>query len=137
MLLVQRNVDIHTFHLIGVKSNRDAMGAQITLKAGGLTQLREVAGGGSYLSQSDLRAHFGLNKSIKADSVEVRWPGGLKQVFRDIPADRFYRLEQGKGGRASSDQQQIGEALSKEAVRPFPPSVSFPRSGLRQVYLRV
>jgi hypothetical protein len=85
-----------TFQLIGVKSNRDAMGAQITLKAGGLTQLREVAGGGSYLSQSDLRAHFGLNESTKVDSVEVRWQRGLKQVFRDIPADRFYVLEEGK-----------------------------------------
>jgi hypothetical protein len=72
------------------------MGAQITLKAGGLTQLREVAGGGSYLSQSDLRAHFGLNESTKVDSVEVRWQRGLKQVFRDIPADRFYVLEEGK-----------------------------------------
>ena len=47
-------------NLVGTKSNRDAMGARVKLDAGGITQLREIAGGGSYLSQSDLRAHFGL-----------------------------------------------------------------------------
>lgn len=85
-----------TFHLVGVKSNRDAMGARVILEAGGLKQIREVAGGGSYLSQSDLRAHFGLGESTKVDSVEIRWPSGLRQLFHDIAADRFYEVEEGK-----------------------------------------
>ena len=85
-----------TFHLAGVKSNRDAMGARVILEAGGLKQIREVAGGGSYLSQSDLRAHFGLGESTKVDSVEIRWPSGLRQLFHDIAADRFYEVEEGK-----------------------------------------
>ncbi len=85
-----------TLELIGTKSNRDAMGARVTLKAGGITQVREVAGGGSYLSQSDLRLHFGLGETMKADSVEVRWPSGLRQTFRDIKGDCFYVVEEGK-----------------------------------------
>jgi len=85
-----------TLRLTGVKSNRDAMGAQVTLKAGDLTQIREIAGGGSYLSQSDLRAHFGLGDIGKIDSIEIQWPSGLRQVFRGVAADRFYVIEEGK-----------------------------------------
>jgi hypothetical protein len=85
-----------TLQLVGVKSNRDAMGARVILKIGGLTQTREIAGGGSYLSQSDLRAHFGLGEAVKADTIEIRWPSGLKQTFRDVAADKFYVIEEGK-----------------------------------------
>jgi hypothetical protein len=84
------------FRLIGKKSNRDAMGARLRLKAGGLSQIREIAGGGSYLSQSDLRAHFGLGRTTRADSLEIVWPSGLRQTFRNIAADRFYAIEEGK-----------------------------------------
>jgi hypothetical protein len=81
--------------LVGVKSNRDAMGARIKLTAGGAAQVREIAAGGSYLSQSDLRAHFGLGANSRVDSVEITWPSGLKQSFRDLQADRFYVIEEG------------------------------------------
>ena len=85
-----------SFKLIGKKSNRDAMGARLRLHAGGISQIREIAGGGSYLSQSDLRAHFGLGRNTKADSLEVIWPSGLRQTFRNIAADGFYAIEEGK-----------------------------------------
>ena len=81
--------------LVGHKSNRDAMGARIRILAGGLSQIREIAGGGSYLSQSDLRANFGLGKSTHVDSVEISWPSGQKQVFRDLEADKFYLIDEG------------------------------------------
>ena len=84
------------FKLVGTKSNRDAMGARIRVLAGGISQIREVAGGGSYLSQSDLRANFGLGKATHAETVEVRWPSGLRQVFHDIEADKFYLIEEGR-----------------------------------------
>ena len=74
------------------KSNRDAMGARIRITVGGAIQIREIAGGGSYLSQSDLRANFGLGKSATIDLVEVTWPGGGKQSFRNVAADRFYQI---------------------------------------------
>lgn len=84
------------FKLVGHKSNRDAMGARIRIEAASLAQIREIAGGGSYLSQSDLRAHFGLGKATRAETVAVTWPSGLKQVFHDVAADRFYLIEEGR-----------------------------------------
>jgi enediyne biosynthesis protein E4 len=84
------------FKLVGTKSNRDAMGARIRVVAGTTSQIREIAGGGSYLSQSDLRANFGLGKARTASSVEVRWPSGQKQIFRNVDADQFYLIEEGK-----------------------------------------
>ena len=65
--------------------------------AGGkLSQVREIDGGGSYLSQSDLRAHFGLGQHGAADLVEVRWPGGLRQTFHNVKGDKFYLIVEGK-----------------------------------------
>ena len=84
------------FRLIGSKSNRDAMGARIRITAGATSQIREIAGGGSYLSQSDLRANFGLGPQTKAASVEIKWPSGLTQSFRDVAVDRFYTLREGE-----------------------------------------
>jgi hypothetical protein len=84
------------FRLAGNPSNRDAMGARLRLTAGGVTQIREISGGGSYLSQSDLRANFGLGAATKIDSLEVTWLGGKKQTFFDLDADKFYRIDQGK-----------------------------------------
>jgi enediyne biosynthesis protein E4 len=85
-----------SFKLVGTKSNRDAMGARLKLTAGGTTQIREIAGGGSYMSQSDLRAHFGLSSAVKIDKLEISWPSGAKQTFSDFPADQFYSIEEGK-----------------------------------------
>jgi hypothetical protein len=82
--------------LVGHKSNRDAMGARIRVVAGSLSQIREIAGGGSYLSQSDLRAHFGLGKATHVDSIDVSWPSGQKQAFRDLEADKFYQIDEDK-----------------------------------------
>src|SRR5256885_1982657 len=84
------------FKVVGTKSNRDAMGARIKLVAGGISQIREIAGGGSYLSQSDLRAHFGLGAQSRIDSIEIIWSSGLRQSFKNIEADRFYNVEEGK-----------------------------------------
>jgi hypothetical protein len=85
-----------SFKLVGTKSSRDGLGARMWLKAGGITQLREISAGGSYLSHSDLRAHFGLGPSSTAERVEVWWPSGVRQVFRDVAADKFYVIEEGK-----------------------------------------
>ena len=81
---------------LDTKSNRDAMGARFRIVAGGISQIREIAGGGSYLSQSDLRANFGLGKATHVESVEVTWPSGQRQMFRNIEADKFYLVEEGK-----------------------------------------
>jgi hypothetical protein len=82
--------------LVGTKSNRDSMGARVTVVARGISQIREIAGGGSYLSQSDLRASFGLGKATRSETVEIQWPSGLRQVFRNVEADKFYQIEEGR-----------------------------------------
>jgi enediyne biosynthesis protein E4 len=84
------------FKLVGIRSNRDAMGARIRVLTGGLAQIREIAGGGSYLSQSDLRAHFGIGKYARVETAEVSWPSGQKQVFHDLEADKFYLIVEGQ-----------------------------------------
>ena len=84
-----------SFKLIGTRSNRDGIGARIAIAAGGTTQIREIEGAGSYLSQSDLRAHFGLGGSTIVTAVEVIWPSGLKQKFRQLQAARFYVITEG------------------------------------------
>jgi enediyne biosynthesis protein E4 len=85
-----------SFKLIGTKSNRDAIGARLKITAGGMNQIREVQSGGSYMSQHDLRAQFGLGQASKVDKLEISWPSGMKQTFADIPADQFYSIEEGK-----------------------------------------
>jgi hypothetical protein len=82
--------------LVGKKSNRDAMGARVHVVSGTMSQIREIAGGGSYLSQSDLRANFGLGKAKRADIVEIAWPSGQRQTFKDVEANKFYLIEEGK-----------------------------------------
>jgi hypothetical protein len=83
------------FKLSGKKSNRDAMGARVRVVTGTTSQIREIAGGGSYLSQSDLRANFGIAKAKRAEIVEITWPSGQRQTFRDVEADKFYLVEEG------------------------------------------
>jgi hypothetical protein len=86
-----------SFELAGVKTNRLAIGARLTILAGGITQTEEIHSGGSYLSQNDLRVHFGLGTADKIDSLEVRWPGGTTEVVKDLAVDRFYAVLEGKG----------------------------------------
>ena len=67
------------------------------MTAGGKRQIREVASGSSYLSQSDLRQHFGLGKETKIDSLEIRWPGGQVEKAAAIDADQFLTVKEGSG----------------------------------------
>jgi enediyne biosynthesis protein E4 len=82
--------------LVGAKSNRDATGARIKLRAGINTQIREISAGGSYFSHSDLRAHFGLGQKKTIESVEILWPSGQRQFFKNVAADKFYLIEEGR-----------------------------------------
>jgi hypothetical protein len=82
---------------VGVKSNRSGIGARVRVISGDLTQTDEVRSGGSYLSQNDLRLHFGLEKRSKADVVEVRWPSGAVDKVTDVPANKIVTIQEGKG----------------------------------------
>lgn len=83
--------------LVGTRSNRSAIGARITLTANGRNQTREVTSGSSYISQSDLRQHFGLGAAKQADQVEVQWPSGQVEKLGSAAADQFVEIEEGKG----------------------------------------
>ncbi|MBN9615995.1 MAG: CRTAC1 family protein [Acidobacteriales bacterium] len=84
-----------SFALEGSPQNRLALNARVWVTTGKLRQMDEVRSGGSYLSQSDLRLHFGLGRSARIDKVEVLWPNGGRQVFENVAGDRFYHLTQG------------------------------------------
>jgi enediyne biosynthesis protein E4 len=83
--------------LVGTASNRSAIGARVRVTAGGATQVHEVRGGGSYLSQSDLRVHVGLGTAARVDRLEIRWPNGLEEAWSDIAANRVHVLTEGTG----------------------------------------
>ena len=98
MILETRSNPSHhwvSFELEGSPANRLALNARIRVTTGKSQQLGEVRSGGSYLSQSDLRLHFGLEDVSRIDKVEVLWPNGSVQVFHDVESDRFYHLRQG------------------------------------------
>ncbi len=80
--------------LAGTRSNRSALGAKVKVTAGGHTQIDEVRSGGSYLSQNDLRLHFGLGAAARAERIEIDWPSGVRQTLRDAAADRVITIEE-------------------------------------------
>ena len=86
-----------SFQLEGVKCNRLALNARVTATAGDLVQVGEVLSGGSYLSQHDLRIHFGLGSHDRVDKVEVLWPNGKKETLTNLAADKFYVVREGEG----------------------------------------
>ncbi|HEY8460631.1 MAG TPA: CRTAC1 family protein, partial [Blastocatellia bacterium] len=90
--------------LIGVKSNRDGVGARIKVIAGDRAQIDEVRSGGSYYSQNDMRVHFGLGKAVKARSIEVRWPSGTVDALSDVAAGQVVFIKEG-AGRINSPTQ--------------------------------
>jgi hypothetical protein len=91
-----------SFQLEGVKCNRLALNARVRVKAGGLVQLGEVLSSGSYLSQNDLRLHFGLGDRDRVDKAEVLWPDGKIETLAGLAADRFYVVREGAGVISSS-----------------------------------
>ena len=84
-----------TLKLLGTHSNRDAIGARVKVTTGDLTQIREVRSGSSYLSQNDMRLHFGLGKHRQVDRVEIRWPSGLQEQLEGVKANQILTLVEG------------------------------------------
>jgi hypothetical protein len=81
----------------GRQSNRNGIGARVTVVAGGLKQMDEVRSGGSYISQNDLRLHFGIGVITRVERVEILWPSGKKEVIENLKANQIITLEEGKG----------------------------------------
>jgi len=92
------------FRTIGAKSNRDGIGARIRMKAGARTFIDEVRSGSSFISNNDMRVHFGLGAGAasKIDWVEVRWPSGLLEKFENVSIDSIHTIKEGSGTSATS-----------------------------------
>lgn len=86
-----------SFQLEGVKSNRLALNARVRASAGDLVQLGEVISDGSYLSQNDLRIHFGLGEHPRLDKAKVIWPDGKVETLTNLAADSFYSVREDAG----------------------------------------
>ncbi len=95
---------------VGTKSNFDGIGARVVVTAGGLRQIQEIRSGGSYLSQNDLRLHFGLGTATKVDRIEIRWPSGITDKIDNALAGQFMTVKEGRG------------AVS-ERTTPLPPKI--------------
>ena len=98
-----RNVSADGHHWVelrlvgGAKSPRDAVGATVYLTANGMRQREDVMSGGSFISSSDQRAHFGLGDATDAGTAEIRWPSGVKEMVRLPAVDRIYTVSEGRG----------------------------------------
>jgi hypothetical protein len=97
-----------SFQLEGVKCNRLALNARVRATAGDLIQTGEVLSGGSYLSQHDLRIHFGLGNHNSLDQAEILWPDGKKETLTHLAGDTFYVVREGEGVISSKVPQQRG-----------------------------
>jgi enediyne biosynthesis protein E4 len=91
------------FRLIGTKSNRAAIAAQIRVITSKMTQIDEVRGGGSYNSTNDNRIHFGLGSEATINRLEIQWPSGLRQEFSNVRADGIYEIREGESIRLTSE----------------------------------
>ena len=85
------------FDVVGSRSNRDGLGARVTVTAGGRTQVREVKSGSSYLGQNDLRVQVGLGEATRVERIDVRWPGGRTETIRDVAVESDRHDHRGAG----------------------------------------
>ena len=81
--------------LAGTKSNRSAIGARVTVQTGNHRQMDEVMSGGSYYSHNDMTLYFGLGQAALVDRVEVRWPGGSIQEWKDVGSNQKLLITEG------------------------------------------
>jgi len=106
-LYILRNVTSTPYHwltlkLTGHKSNRDAIGAEVKVVAAKNSQVATVTTASSYLSSSDKRVHFGLGAASMAETIEIRWPSGIRQPMKNVPADQILQVDEPVGSETRS-----------------------------------
>ena len=92
--VTQNNNNWFTVKLVGTTDNRSAIGTRVKIKIGHQIQIREVKSGSGYLSQSDLRLHFGLGQAQQIDQLEIRWPNGTTKQFDQVPGNQTLTVTQ-------------------------------------------
>jgi enediyne biosynthesis protein E4 len=83
--------------LVGTRSNRDGIGARVSVRSQSRKWVDELRSGSSYNSSNDLRLHFGLGHEAQVETIEVRWPSGREEIFPGVRADQFVTLREGAG----------------------------------------
>ncbi|MBV9864004.1 MAG: CRTAC1 family protein [Abitibacteriaceae bacterium] len=106
---VRNNNHWVSFKTVGVKSNRNGVGARFEIKVGPTRRVASVRAGSSYLSTSDRRVYFGLGPANKVDEVILHWPSGTHDVLKNVPADAFYTVTEGRG---ITDKKVVSKANS-------------------------
>jgi hypothetical protein len=86
-----------SIRLAGKKSNRSGIGARVKVRLGKRELVQEVRSGSTFMSQSDLRLHFGLGADKSADEVTVRWPSGAEQSVKNVEANQFVTITEQEG----------------------------------------
>jgi len=89
--------------LVGHRSNRDAIGAEVKVLTGGTTQIATVTTASSYLTSSDKRVHFGLGTETVAATIEIRWPSGIRQTLKNVHADQILQVDEPSGSVAGKE----------------------------------
>jgi hypothetical protein len=100
---------------VGTRSNRDGIGAEVKVVAGDLTQVDAVRSGGSYLSSSDLRLHFGLGTRTRIDRLEIHWPSGRTESVANPPVDHILVMKEGHGLVRSTPFHKPGDATRAQS----------------------
>ena len=96
------------FKAVGTRSNRDGIGVKLTVKLGKRVLVDEVRSGSSYISNSDMRVHFGLGAATRIDSLQVRWPSGLVEQFEKLEVDSVQTLKEGTGTAVNAPAKKAG-----------------------------
>ena len=89
--------------LVGHKSNRDAIGAEVRVVTGRITQVATVTTASSYLSSSDKRVHFGMGTETVAETIEIRWPSGIRQTLKNVSTDQILQVDESSGSAVGKE----------------------------------
>ena len=122
-LLINRTQSSHhavLLHLAGTKSNKAAIGARAIVTSGGMVQISEVRSGSSYLSQNDLRLHFGLGDAASISSVRILWPSGKDETYKDLAPDFIYTIVEGSGITERTPFDGRSSVTSAQPTEPVP-----------------
>ncbi|MDH3626882.1 MAG: ASPIC/UnbV domain-containing protein [Acidobacteriota bacterium] len=106
--------------LVGVRSNRDAIGAMVELLADGRRRVRQVTAGDGYLSQSSSTIHFGLGEATSIDGLTIQWPGGARETIEPMAVNGRYRVVEGEGRGTSIERPTPRLSVRERQDRPQP-----------------
>jgi enediyne biosynthesis protein E4 len=118
LLVNQKSYANHWIEIqaVGTRSNRSGIGARVSVKTDLRQQVDEVRSGSSYISNSDTRVHFGLGAGSQIQHIEVRWPSGLVERFRNVPVDSIITLTEGLGQEGGQQKRVCPRRIRIESV---------------------